>query len=171
MLSKIETLFRTEYRPLCIYAVHYLGSLDAAEDVVSSCFEALWEHLSGGAAVSNVRAYLYVSVRNSCLDHLKKNRQDTLDLDKLQPSDADGLITDEEAVDRSRVEARLWTAIDKMPARRREVLLLAKRDGLSYAEIASELGISENTVRNTLDSAMKSLRSSRREILDFVFCL
>lgn len=159
----IDSLFRAEYRPLCLYAMHYVDSMDIAEDMVSSCFESLWERLSGGASVLNMRAYLYTSVRNASIDYLRRNNSA-----EPLPRDLDGIISDEQAMERSAVEARLWTAIDKMPARRREVLLMAKRDGMSYAQIASALGISENTVRNTLEAALKSLRTKRKEILDFI---
>ena len=145
----IDSLFRAEYRPLCLYAMHYVDSMDIAEDMVSSCFESLWERLSGDASVLNMRAYLYTSVRNASIDYLRRNNSA-----EPLPRDLDG--------------ARLWTAIDKMPARRKEVLLMAKRDGMSYAQIASALGISENTVRNTLEAALKSLRTKRKEILDFI---
>ena len=159
----IERLFRAEYRPLCLYALHYLDSLDIAEDVVSGCFETLWEKASSGALISNMRAYLYTSVRNASIDYLRKHSSS----DPL-PRDLDGVISDEEACERSAVEARMWTEIDRMPARRREVLLMAKRDGMSYAQIASSLGISENTVRNTLEAALKQLRTRRSEILNYV---
>lgn len=159
----IDSLFRAEYRPLCLYAMHYVDSMDIAEDMVSSCFESLWERLSRGASVLNMRAYLYTSVRNASIDYLRRNNSA-----EPLPRDLDGIISDEQAIECSAVEARLWTAIDKMPARRREVLLMAKRDGMSYAQIASALGISENTVRNTLEAALKSLRTKRKEILDFI---
>ena len=73
-------------------------------------------------------------------------------------------VPDEETVDRSFVWARLWTAIDTLPLKRREILLLSKRDGLSYAEIAARMGISENTVHNQLTKAMQTLRGSADQI-------
>lgn len=38
-----DTLFRYHYRPLCLYAIHYVHDIDAAEDVVQECFSVLWE--------------------------------------------------------------------------------------------------------------------------------
>ena len=68
------------------------------------------------------------------------------------------VITDGEAVSRSEVESRLWSAIDRLPAQRRQILLMSKRDGMKYTEIASELGLSAFTVRNQISRALASLR-------------
>ena len=46
---------------------------------------------------------------------------------------------------------------------------MSKRDGLSYKEIAGELGLSEHTVRNHISRALETLREGGREILDFIF--
>ena len=54
---------------------------------------------------------------------------------------------------------------------RRECLLLAKRDGLSYKEIADELNLSEHTVRNHISRALETLRKGKPQILDFIFSI
>jgi RNA polymerase sigma-70 factor (ECF subfamily) len=57
--------------------------------------------------------------------------------------------------------ARLWTAIDALPDRCREVFLMAKRDGMTYREIAEELGISERTVEHQVSKALHLLRQQK----------
>ncbi|MBR1633141.1 MAG: RNA polymerase sigma-70 factor [Bacteroidales bacterium] len=160
----IDSLFRKEYRPLCIYALHYLGDTSDSEDVVSDAFGKLWDRISSEGSPANPRAWLYTCVRNACIDLLRARGHET-----LLPRDLEGSISDEEAIDRSAIEARLWTAIERMPEKRRQIFLMAKRDGMSYDEIAAELGISANTVRNHVENAFTSLRESRKEILNFVF--
>ncbi|MBQ4027272.1 MAG: helix-turn-helix domain-containing protein, partial [Bacteroidales bacterium] len=44
----------------------------------------------------------------------------------------------------------------------------AKRDNMSYSEIASELGLSENTVRNNISRALKTLRGAASKDLLFI---
>lgn len=44
----MESTFRYNYRPLCLYALHYLNDPDAVEDVVQECFAALWERICSG---------------------------------------------------------------------------------------------------------------------------
>ena len=65
-------------------------------------------------------------------------------------------------------EAELWTAIDTLPQRCREVFLLSKRDRLKYREIAERLDISEKTVEHQVSKALKILR---RQVKDFFYSL
>ena len=161
-----EVLFKYNFRPLCLYALHYLGDVDAAEDVVQECFMKLWEKLEQGAEVHNSRAYLYMTVRNRCLDQLRKNDIPT---ESLKPHDTYGIIDDDDAQERSQTEARLWTAIDSLPVKCREVFIMSKRDGLKYEEIAEELGLSVNTVRNQISHALKVLKEGVHKLYMFFF--
>lgn len=87
--------------------------------------------------------------------------------EELKPHDAYGIIDDDDAQERSQMEARLWTAIDSLPEKCREVFLLSKRDGLKYEEIATELGISENMVRNQISKALRILKEGADRIYSF----
>ena len=161
----IEDLFRLNYRPLCLYAMHYVSTADLAEDVVQESFAALWEKIENGADVVNRRAYLYMSVRNRCLDNLRRKGIPT---ESLKPYDTYGIIDDDDAADRSFIEAKLWTAIDSLPEKCREVFLMSKRDGLKYEEIAEELGLSVNTVRNQISKALNVLKNGAVKIYSFI---
>lgn len=162
-ILSIETIFKKSYKPLCLYALHYLGGdLNSAEDVVQDCFVKLWEH-----EPKNQEAYLYTAVRNACIDILRKS---TLNTD-IEPSDLESIITDDEAKLRSQKEARLWTAIDNLPEKCRRIFLMSKRDGMKYREIAEELCISEKTVEHQISKAMKRLHSCRDEILFVMFMI
>ncbi|MBQ3206425.1 MAG: RNA polymerase sigma-70 factor [Bacteroidales bacterium] len=161
-----DDLFRYNYRPLCLYALHYIQDVDLAEDVVQECYTALWEKLQEGAHVLSRKSYLYMMVRNRCLDHLRKKGIPT---ESLKPYDTYGIIDDNDAQERSQTEAKLWTAIDSLPDKCREVFIMSKRDGLKYEEIADELGLSVNTVRNQISKALKVLKEGIHKIYMFLF--
>ena len=162
----MDELFRYNYRPLCLYALHYLNDPVTVEDIVQDCFASLWEKTKEGTAVNNRRSYLYMMVRNRCLDNLRKAGIRT---EELKPYDTYGIIDDDDAQQRSQIEARLWTAIDSLPEKCREIFLMSKRDGLKYEEIAEELGISENTVRNQISKALKTLKEGAQKIISYFF--
>lgn len=156
-MSSVEQAFQKYYRPLCLYAMHYLGGdVDRAEDVVQDCFVKLWQK-----EAANDKSFLFTAVRNACIDQLRRN--DPLCHD-VQPQDLDGTITDSAAQDQSFLEARLWQAIDDLPARQRQALLLCKRDGKTYREAAELMDISEKTVEHLLGNALKHLRHRKADI-------
>ena len=162
-MNEIDLFFQQYYRPLCLYALHYLQDLDAAEDVVQDCFVHLLEKKSPFPL--HLKSFLYTSVRNACVDRLR--RQNPF-IQNVSPSDLSGLISDEEAVERSSHEAKLWTAIEQLPERCREIFLMSKRDGMTYHEIAEDLMLSEKTVEHQISKALRLLRAKKEEIL-FVF--
>lgn len=160
---EIESLYRQYFRQLCLYALHYLGDLDESKDIVQECFSSL---VRNNPEISTPKSYLYNSVRNRCIDLLRSKKKEC-----TAPMDDLSYISDEEAQMRSEMEVQLWEAVDSLPPKRRELLLLSKRDGLKYSEIARMTGLSENTVRNQIFRAIDSLRKNAKKFFSFLFCL
>lgn len=160
----IDGLFRRYYRQMCLYALHYVQDSDVVEDIVQEAFLTIWQKAQNGAVPLHPRAYLATIVRNGCIDFLRM--QASHPEEELPVS-----ITAEEEdyLDSAEQEAELWTAIDRLPHGRRQMLLLHKRDGLSHKEIAKRLGVSEGTVRNQISRALKSLRGRSRTIIPLFF--
>lgn len=163
-LTEFETDFRCYYRPLTMYALRYTENIDDAEDIVQDAFVNTWHRLSEGSVIRNLKAYLYQTVRNGCMDYRKAPCRDEMDEDCAEPE-----MSGEERIIRSERDAQLWTAIDRLPRERRRILLLAKRDGLTYQEIADELGLSIKTVEHQISAALKTLRSVAVKIYLFFF--
>ena len=158
--KNIEILFRQHYKPLCMYALHYLENIDAAEDVVQEVFIKFWEAVP---FAGSEKSYLYTMTRNRCIDILRKANRVS-----LMPAGVSEALSDEQITERSELEARLWDAVGRLPKRRRELLLMSKGEGLKYEEIAERTGLSVNTVRNQIARALKALRSNSSEILPMV---
>lgn len=163
-ISEFETSFRCHYRPLTMYALRYTENIDDAEDIVQQAFIETWERLSGGKAIGNLKAYLYAVVRNDSLTRTARP-------DRTEPLQEDGSeeMSEEERIIRSERDAQLWTAIDQLPKARKQIFLLAKRDGLSYKEIADELGLSIKTVEHQISKALQTLRNTAIKIYFFFF--
>lgn len=105
-------------------------------------------------------------VRNKCIDHLREEMSVMRD---VLPVDLDSIVSDDESEKISRIEARLWTAIDNLPERCREIFLLNKCDGLKYQEVADKMGLSVHTVDNQISKALRLLRNKADKIYYFVF--
>jgi len=146
--------FQTHYRPLCLYALRLLNDTNDAEDIVQDVFTSLWNKKENIKDIYSVKSYLYTAVKNSCLNHLRKTSQftDIEDIDLIDES------SENEKIYRSELEAKLWKMIDELPGRQREILLMAKRDGMSYKEISEKTGISVKTVENHVTRALHTLR-------------
>lgn len=163
-IKEFEYQFRCLYRPLGMYALRYTEDLDDAEDIVQQAFADVWEKLSAGNTIHDLKAYMYQAVRNRSLSLIssrpEKQRDEMPDIEEKP---------EEERIIQSERDARLWTAIDKLPTERKKIFLLSKRDGLTYQEIADELHLSIKTVENQISKALKSLRKTAEIIYNFFF--
>lgn len=163
----MEELFRMYYRSLCIYALHYLNDPSCAEDIVQECFASYWKRMQSGAKTDSPKSYLFSSVRNRCLDALRKNASIP---GEVSSSALMAGISDEEEQERAELEAMLWTAVGRLPEGRRKMLIMSKRDGMKYSDIARSLGVSERTVRNQISRALKTLREGAKKLYLLIIC-
>lgn len=147
--------FDTLYRPLGMFALRYTGCVDEAEDVVQEAFVKAWQALQSGVQINDFKAYMYRLVRNGCID-LIRSRRNWVDID---------LAADvpQSEVDTSERDARIWSAVDALPAKCREVFVMHRCDGLSHDEISRQFGISVKTVKNQMTKAYARLRDALGE--------
>ncbi|MCQ2182375.1 MAG: sigma-70 family RNA polymerase sigma factor [Bacteroidales bacterium] len=154
----IEGLYKQYFRQLCIYSLHITENVGASEDIVQEAFVGLWNHRE---TVKDVRSYLFSSVRNGSLTYLRRSNP-SMDILNVE-------ITDETLEKDSEIEVKMWSAIEALPMRRREILLMSKRDGMKYEDIAIKLGISVNTVKNQISKALKDIKEIPLKIYSFFF--
>ena len=163
----MDLLFNTYYSRLVVWADTFLKDIQLAEGVVQEFFIALWEKRKQKELTAPfLTSFLYVSVRNRCLNYLSIIKQE------LPEEELEGDIPDtsqEEMIERSERDARLWKVIDELPLERRKIFLMCKRDGMRYQEIAAELHISIKTVENQMGKALKTLREMAYRIYLFFF--
>lgn len=151
-IREFEISFRKLYMPLGMYAMRIVGDADDAEDLVENTFIKAWQDIQDGKELDNFKSYMYLLVRNECIDFLRKKKT-MADVSEIPD-------VEEETIDTSERDARIWKAMDELPEKCREIFLMSKRDGLSNEEIAEELDISVKTVKNQMTKAYSRLRES-----------
>lgn len=149
----IKLFFNQHYDALCLFATHIVGDIDEAEDVVMDCFAEFVSKTERGWTPEHPRSYLYMMVRNACID-LQKKKIDVMDVDEVDDIPED----DEDAVARYEREAMMWNVIDGLPQSCRRVFLMSKQDGMKYSEIAEALSISVKTVEAHISKAYSVIR-------------
>ncbi len=156
--------FKSYYPPLCSYAKNYLKSAELADEIVQEVFINLWEKHSKIHIHTSIRAYLYQSVFNGCMNYIRGKQTAAfkhVDLDDL--SIRDELMSMEMAdAEFSRVfseeaDADLESAIGELPEQCREIFMMCRSDDLSYKEISNLLKVSKSTVKTQMSRAMNRL--------------
>ena len=141
------------------FAYTLTKSRETAEEVVQEVFLKLWERREQIKVEGSFLAYVKRITYNQVMDFFRKAGTDR----KLQQQIVYRMeqirSTGEEVVLSRELQAIYQRAIDSLPAQQRKVYLLSREADLSYEEIATELGLSRNTVRNHLAEAVKNIRA------------
>lgn len=161
-----QIVLQTE-RAVYSLALSIVKKKEDAEDVTQETYLRLWRVASEVKLESSLKLYILRTARNLAFDLIRKNsKRDEIDTVIL---DADGEfeieIADDSADSRPdasylrKVEKEaVRQAIEELPAAAREIIVLRDIEGLSYAEIASMLGIAEGTLKSKLFRARERLR-------------
>jgi RNA polymerase sigma factor (sigma-70 family) len=134
-----------------------LRSREDAEDVTQEAMVRAFRFIGGFHGV-DARAWLLQIVRNACYTWLEKNRRADLTTEFDETIHQQPTQSPESAAVASNERERLMKALETLPARSREVLVLRELEGCSYKEIATITSIPIGTVMSTLARARDGLR-------------
>ncbi len=158
----IEEVFQAYYKPLVVYAKTILKDMDEAEDVVQQVFITIWEKQIKNEIHTSVRALLYKSVYNTCLNRIKQQVVRTRyanDLKQLQP------ILTEDGLQQKELQKKIEQALDKLPEQCAKIFKMSRFEKLKYQEIADQLHLSVKTVENQMGKALSIMRNELKEYL------
>ncbi len=154
-------LYEQYARQIQAYCFHQLGSREEAEDATQSTFLNAFRGLQRGVSPEFEMAWLYKIAHNVCLTRRRsssrRRRVETAgDLEALQDIIPAPEVDSDELIG-------LPEALNGMPKQQQRALLLREWQGLSYREIATELGISQAAVETLLFRARRSLAAGLEE--------
>ncbi len=154
--AALATLFERHHARVYGYCLRMTGNRSAAEDLVQDVFMKMLRYKATFKDDSELVPWMFGIARNSCLAHLKRRANDhlpaTQPVEELAADDAHGDQHDDRESDLVR------QALLRLPAERREVLVLSRFEYKSYDEIARVLDCSVGAVKVRVHRAMKQLR-------------
>lgn len=160
-----EKIFREYFSQLSYYALKLVRDQDSAKEIVHIVFINLWEKRESIKLDKPIRSYLYTSVHNRCLNHIRNNS-------KFLSEDVGSLAflnelsdMDSPEIEKLETEQRINDAINKLPEKCRHIFKLSRFEDKKYSEIASDLGISVKTVEVQISKALKILREELKDYL------
>lgn len=130
-----------------------------AEDMVQDVFISLWDKRETFKLSGPLSSYLYTAVRYKFFDLVSRQKirsdyatsfQQFLDLNE-NPTD--------QYINEKELQQQVEKEVANLPEKMREIFELSRNAGLSHREIAEYLDISEKTVKNQVNNALKVLRS------------
>lgn len=152
-------LFHQYYGWLCQQALPYCHCVQRAEEIVLDVFTKFWKRREEIQIDTQVKSYLFISVRNRAFDLLRQQQSRQRLEKQLQLQAMPLLDSAEEQYIRHEFSAAVESAVCKLPPQGQLIFRLSRERNLKYREIADELGISVKTVETHMRRAFIQLRS------------
>lgn len=155
--TDFEVLFRKFYRQLYFYAYSFVMDEMEAEDIVQETFSLIWERREKLPAQLEIRPYLYAAVKHACLKYFRRLKL----TDQYRKKQVEALLISfaDEADDEDEIIIAVKNAMSCLTEQQALIVRMHITDGLTYTEIALQLGLTENTIRTHLKRAYRVLRN------------
>ncbi len=126
-VEAFEQIFNQYYKVLCRFALRYVQVGETAEELVADVLTALWQKRQELRVTSSLQAYLYASVRNTCLNYLKSQygRQRF----QSEPTDFIHPVVSEDPFTLQELEAILQAGTAALPPACRTIFQLSRQAG------------------------------------------
>lgn len=155
-----DQTFRTYYPALCFFAQRLLKDEDNARDIVQDCFVTLWNRRSTIDNPAAIQSYLYMMVRNRCIDKLKQEKKEKEVLSAFQSSDFSREELDE--VIHAELIGKIYQCMEALPSKMKLVFKAIYLEGKSAAQIAAACQVSPKTVHKQRARAIALLKEKLR---------
>ncbi|MDH7444301.1 RNA polymerase sigma factor [Aquimarina sp. 2201CG14-23] len=162
-----KIVFTNHFNELTNYVYKLTNDRILAEDLTQNVFMRLWEKKTTITITTSLRSYLFKSCYNEFLMHLRQQKKEVDALDTLK---WETLLEIHSVQEKEQEEAdwqKIENAIEKLPAKCREVFKLSRLERKKHKEIAQILGISPKTVEVHIRKAMLFLKTNVSSFLLF----
>ena len=156
-------LFEHYYPSLCLFAKRFIDDRETREDIVQEVFFRLWDKRKQITVMSSAQNYLLTSVRNLCLNYLRRQETQQPFEKSLfdQPEDEEG----DRLIQLRELEELLAQTLALMPPEYRLAFELNRMEGKSLDEVAQQMGVSTRTVERYRDKALALLHTELKDYL------
>ena len=156
----VFALLYANYKPLLYrYCYAFLNHTELVDDVIQEAFISVWikrEHLD---PEKSLKGYLMTCCRNQIFDLLKEASKNSALKEKLWSSFQEQQNISEDSIDTVQLNELINKAIQQLSERKRLIFELSRFEGKTHEEIAKELGISKNTVKNQIVDSTKLIQN------------
>lgn len=166
-IDAFEKLIEAHQKRAYNIALRILKNPDDAMDISQEAFIKVFKSIKSFKFQSSFSTWLYRIISNTCIDFLRKNKNETYSIDNpIQTEEGnikrqfeDQGNTTEEMFDKKMTKELVHQAIDELDNQHRVIVILRDIEGFSYNEIADILGCTLGTVKSRISRARDNLKN------------
>jgi RNA polymerase sigma-70 factor (ECF subfamily) len=154
-----RAVFDRYYPSLCYFAEKLVQDSFAAEDIVEDVFLKLWLREPDFTKHKNIKAVLYIAVKNACIDFIRKRQRNIEKRNQLEYSLQQETETYAlKEIIRTEILQEVYTELQKLPTECRKVMQLLFIEGWDNKKVAEHLKIGLGTVKTHKVRGIRALR-------------
>ncbi|MBW8686325.1 RNA polymerase sigma factor [Chitinophaga rhizophila] len=160
-IKAYKTMYMRFEKLLLFEASRLLGNIEEAKDVVQDFFIDFFEKKRYNSIHTNLKGYLYISIRYNCMLILKRQKSLQKSQQEYYSSQEEPTVhleEEQESTVSDYIDNKVNELLKYMPAQRSKAFQLYVLQGLKRKEVANIMGLSDNTVKTHLATAIKTLR-------------
>jgi len=152
-----DELYNRHWKFLFTASFNMLRDRDESLDICQAVFLWLWEHRNDLNIKTNLRGYLYSSVKYKIANFIRRGKIRESFFDELKQVDAEAFQENE--LELKELQLLITQLVNNLPQKCKEVFQLSRNENLTHKQIADKLGISEKTVDDHILRALKKLKT------------
>lgn len=160
--TDFDRIFRLYYEKLYYFALQYIADEEECHDIVSAAYEDVWRNFAQIEAAT-VRQYLYASVRNKCIDYLRRQSRHQHYVEFVGAVSS-RYVDESHYLEQADNERLVNKVLNMLASPTREILEACYLEEKKYREVAEEMKISISTVKKHMVKALKMIRELKKNI-------
>lgn len=156
--AAFEAIFIHYTKRLFPFILKMTRDESSAEEIMQEVFISIWTKREKFAAVDNYQGYIFQITTNQTINYLRSQARTHIRLNNLARKIVETENSTEEKIDLRQSEAIVKEVIESLPPQRKLIFKLSREQGLSHDQIADQLHISKNTVKNQIMEAMRMIK-------------
>ncbi|MBI4419129.1 MAG: RNA polymerase sigma-70 factor, partial [Ignavibacteriales bacterium] len=145
-----DVMIREHGPGMCRFILSQIHSAELAEELVQDIFLNIWERRAEFNPRTSLKSYLFTAARNKAIDHIRHERVKQEYREEVGLRGEHVSTTPDEILAGEELEEAIRRVVQELPDRCRLIFSLQREEGMSYAEIARVLGISQKTVETQM---------------------
>ncbi|MBK7099438.1 MAG: RNA polymerase sigma-70 factor [Sphingobacteriales bacterium] len=152
------SIYNNYFSKIFSTALHFCKIRELAEDITQQVFLVLWEERTLLYKIDNPEAWLWTITKNQALNRLKKEAQKKNYYNYLREFFEDEAQTPFVQLLQKQKGERIEHLVSLLSPRQQQIYRMNKYCGVTYKEIAFQLGLSKETVKEHMANALKNLK-------------
>lgn len=153
-----EEIFSKYYQQLVVFATKFVYDIDLSRDLVQEVIVNFYEKHRVIEIHTSLKAHLYQSVRNRCLNYIKREQVIRTHHSSIYSDKKDDEQIFYDKMEETELENRIFQVIKSLPKQCQRIFEMSRFEGKSNSDIAEELSISKRTVETQISNALKKIR-------------